>query len=568
MNTVRDTTLRVLLALFVAAFSITCDENQWEEPDGDADVDADSDADGDVDADSDADADPATDSDGDTITDLHEGTPDPDGDGIPNLEDDDSDGDGISDADEAGDDDPATYPVDTDTDGLPDYLDLDSDGDGILDGDEVLGGTDPTDADSDDDGVSDLVETVSGTDPLDADDNPRRRGDFVFVVPFEEPPEPARDTLVFGTDIQMADVYFVLDRSVSMRRELENLQDSLRTIIVPAVDALIPNVFFGVGFFDQCPQRGGCTSSGRAVWIENVQSLAEDPALSQAALDSVDGYCHGAHEPYIGTLWLLANGDPSVFGWPADRVAPRACPDDSYIGYPCFRPGAVPIIVMFGDEDFYTQSYRSGCQPDEGGGPSFEQAVEELDRIGARVIGIDSGSTLEGLIDACEATGSVDATGQPLAFDVPGDGTGLGDQVVDAVELLAGQVPMDIRAVAVDVDEGPGDDLDATIFIERLEPNVAGGVADPRDPTRVCVGGLTVSDDDGDGHPDSFTDVLPGTVVCFDIVARENTTVEAAPEPQMFRAEVNVLGTADTILDRREVYFLVPPDHAGVGPPD
>ena len=77
-----------------------------------------------------------------------------------------------------------------------------------------------------------------------------------------------------------------------------------------------------------------------------------------------------------------------------------------------------------------------------------------------------------------------------------------------------------------------------------------------------------MTDTDGDGHADTFTDVLPGTIVCFDIIARENTTVEPTEEPQMFRAEVHVLGTADTVLDRREVYFLVPPEHAGEGPPD
>jgi hypothetical protein len=121
--------------------------------------------------------------------------------------------------------------------------------------------------------------------------------------------------------------------------------------------------------------------------------------------------------------------------------------------------------------------------------------------------------------------------------------------------------------VAVDVDEGPTDLVDATVFIERLEPNVAGGVADPRDPERICVGGLTTADDDRDGHPDRFRDVLPGTIVCFDIVARENTTVAATEEPQMFRAEVQVLGTADTVLDHRVVYFLVPPEHAVIGPP-
>jgi hypothetical protein len=226
----------------------------------------------------------------------------------------------------------------------------------------------------------------------------------------------------------------------------------------------------------------------------------------------------------------------------------------------------VPIVVMFGDEDVYDQSYRAGCDPESGGAPSMEDALAELNRIGARFVGIDSGSSLEGFTDAATGTGSVGADGAPLAFTIPGNGTGLGDQVVEAIEHLAGQVPMDIRAVAVDVDEGPADLVDATVFVDRLEPNVEGGVADPADAARVCVGGLAVIDADGDGLDETFDDVLPGTIVCFDIVPRRNTTVPAGAEVQMFRAEVHVLGRADTVLDRREVYFLVPPEIPDVGP--
>lgn len=93
-----------------------------------------------------------------------------------------------------------------------------------------------------------------------------------------------------------------------------------------------------------------------------------------------------------------------------------------------------------------------------------------------------------------------------------------------------------------------------------------GGVADPRDPTRICAAGLTAVDTDADGHPDQFSDVLPGTIVCFDIVPLQNTTVEPTVEPQLFRAQVQVLGDSVTLLDTRDVYFLVPPG-TYVGPP-
>ncbi len=508
------------------------------------------------------------DADGDTIDDIHEGSGDTDGDTIIDREDLDSDADGIPDADEAGDEDLATPPIDTDGDFVPDFRDPDSDGDGISDADELTAGTDPYDPDSDGDGATDLVEIVAETDPNDSMDNPHSRGDFVFLVPYGDDPSPDVDTLVFGTNIQMADVYFMIDRSASMNNEILNLRTSLSTTIVPAVDAAIPDVWFGVGQLDQCPNAAGCTSSGTAIFIQNLANVDGDPAVTQAALDAMSGTCTGAKEPYVAALWLIANGDPSVWAWPASKVAGRTCADPATTGWPCFRPGAVPIVVMFGDESFYTQSYGAGCDPSTGAAPSFDQAVAEMNAIHARFIGINSGNTLAGFTDVCTATGSVDTTGSPLAFTIPGDGTGLGDQVIDAIEMLASQVPLDIFADAVDVDEGPSDSVDATIFIDRIVPNTVGGVVDPADPTRVCVGGLHVEDTaGGDTVPDVFVDVLPGTVVCFDIYPAKNVTVEPEPMPLLFLAQVRVIGEGITVLDTRDVWFLVPPD-VSIGGPD
>jgi hypothetical protein len=53
--------------------------------------------------------------------------------------------------------------------------------------------------------------------------------------------------------------------------------------------------------------------------------------------------------------------------------------------------------------------------------------------------------------------------------------------------------------------------------------------------------------------------VTPGTPVCFDIVPRMNTTVMPTASPQLFRAHVDVIGDGVTVLDTRDVYFVVPP---------
>jgi hypothetical protein len=189
-------------------------------------------------------------------------------------------------------------------------------------------------------------------------------------------------------------------------------------------------------------------------------------------------------------------------------------------------------------------------------------AADALNSIHAKYIGIDSfgmGSMLSGprpaMREVATETGSVSGD-EPLVFDAHSDGSALGAELVDAVALLADSVPMDIGARVVDLDD---DGVDSARFVERIEANTVGGVADPLDPTRICVGDLAVVDSDGDGHADYFDDVATGTAVCFDIVPATNDWLERSVEgPQLYRAQIEVLGDTVTIVDTRVVYFLIP----------
>jgi hypothetical protein len=169
-------------------------------------------------------------------------------------------------------------------------------------------------------------------------------------------------------------------------------------------------------------------------------------------------------------------------------------------------------------------------------------------------------------------TGSVDTSGSPLVFEIPGNGTGLGDQVVDAVALLANQVSIRVDAVAED---DPADAVDAvSAFVAEIHTNTSGALvwdpilgtnrvctsagSPPPTETRVVVG--------SGGTPptsDHFAEVLPGVPICFDIVPKTNTTVPPTTDAQIFRAIVDVIGDGFTPLDTRDVYFLVPPEIPG-----
>ena len=567
--TLRYCLFNIFITLILFTFA-ACGSGQQDTSDtaggdpADDSVVPDTPADSDVPADTEVEYEPPCesrpDADGDTIADMYEGSGDPDADTIPNDQDDDSDNDTISDYDEAGNHDTCTTAVDTDGDTTPDFLDPDSDDDGVSDRDEVINGTDPLDEDSDDDGVTDLVEDVYGSDPLDPEDSPRTHGDFVFIVDFMEEPDPTQDTLVFGTDIKMADVYFMIDTSGSMGGEVDNLTAGLETTIVPGVAGAIPDVQMGVLRFEDCPEAD-CPHN-----IDNLQSITDDFGAVQAALNSItyESLCGGS-EPYGIALWITATGDGPAYSRPA-----RSCPDDTYIGYPCFRPGAIPIIIQMGDEPFETRPFFGGnCRNEK----SMEDIITALRTIHAKYIGIDSCEDpfsrtcpQPDMEEIAFWTGSVDVDETLLVYQISSDGTGLSEQVVNAVAHLANQVPIDVSAVAQDRIDPPGDTVDAARFVDRIEPNTVGGVEDPETPGRICVGGLVVGDSDYDTVPDYFDDVLPGTIVCFDIYAKMNDFVPRTNEPQLYTADINVFGDWITLLDSRIVYFLIPPEVSIEGP--
>jgi hypothetical protein len=285
--------------------------------------------------------------------------------------------------------------------------------------------------------------------------------------------------------------------------------------------------------------------------------MTANVSLAQDGVDMLE--LHGGNdwaEGQVPALWAIATGG-ALEGFVA---AQTACPA-GYVGYPCFRPGAVPIIILITDAAFHngpggSHAY-SGITPAP---PTYTEAADALIAIHARVLTIDTsgsagGESYANLQQISADTGAVTADG-PLTIAIDTDGTGLGDNVVTAVQTLAVGVPMDITAVGRD---DTTDGVDATVFIDHIVPNTTGGVEDPEDTTVICVGGLETGDGDSDGTPDMFLDVLPGTPVCFDIIPAENESVPPEAIPKVYRAYVDVVGDGVTVLDTRIIYFLVPP---------
>jgi len=499
-----------------------------------------------------------TDADGDTISDYFETTGDFDGDTIPNFLDDDSDGDTIPDSIEAGDDDLCTPPVNSDWgydssgnptgDELPDFLDSDSDEDGLTDSEEREWGTDRIDRDTDDDGYSDFVEVTLGSNPLNPTSTPDP--DIIILELGWIPPEHEFRTLTAGTDHQVVDVYFLVDTNVSMNEAIEDLDVSLASTLVPAFRSLIPDLQMGVGHFNDVPEGTYGGTESQPFW--NVQTITDDDASVQDALR----YLHGPDFPFGGysddpesqaiALRCVATGEG--FTECSSAVPPQSClPDHS--GYPCFRPGALPVVVLVSDAPWHNDHLRLNGYDCTSSG--FIIAEARMQDIGARFVGVHVGSEGdEGYATMSEmalGTGSVDLEGTSLveATAVPGVET----TIVDLFATLAYATPMDVQVIAVDEpDDPPGADYDATAFLKDATP-VTGFPDAPE--------GFASMDNT------FFLDTVPGTVLTFELDFYNNTVLNEYDAYQIFRFWIVVLANGVEHLEARPVYVFVPKERRG-----
>ncbi|MBZ0121471.1 MAG: MSCRAMM family adhesin SdrC, partial [Sandaracinaceae bacterium] len=316
-----------------------------------------------------------TDTDGDTILDDYESAwgaaehpGDSDGDGTPNASDSDSDNDGLSDRDEAGPG--GCNPRNSDDDTIPDFLDNDSDNDGLSDREETtVYFTDPLDDDTDRDGFTDLAEAAVGTDPNSASSQIPPET-FYVVLPYQG--EMVERDLVFGTSVRKADVFFMLDGTGSMDGERSRLVGSLSTI-VPRLAMSIRDVGVGFGGFAGFggPAGGTCTS------IFGIESCPDGPTgdepfrLDQVITTNLAEMQAGVsrlHTDYGGANWassnealyLAATGE-GFQPW----LGPQSCPGipdemGRRYGYPCFRPGSLPIMVVMTDTSSKNGPLTSG----------------------------------------------------------------------------------------------------------------------------------------------------------------------------------------------------------------
>ncbi|MBX3247729.1 MAG: VWA domain-containing protein [Myxococcales bacterium] len=426
---------------------------------------------------------------------------------------------------------------------------LDSDSDGLSDYEEIcVYFTDPCLVDTDGDGLSDLVEVAAGTDPNDASSRIPEE-DFAVVLPYHG--DRVARTLLFSTAITIADLYFLIDTTGSMSGPINNVRSSLG-MIAARVQERIPDVQMGVGRFDDFPFGGYGGSADQA--YANVQDITADLAAVQAGLNTLSA-SGGADIPesQVEAIFQTATGLGGTWTHSGSTysIPPRSCPaipdePSARRGYPCFRPGALPIVVLVSDATWHNNEAGgfaySGINPPPA---TFDQAAAALSSIGGRFIGVMTGAQGGGPSYRAMATrtGSVDGAGNPLVYTAS-DGT-VSTEIVNGIETIIGATPQDVSTRTANVPGNP-DDFDATTFIKAIRP-----VQGYRDG--IPGAGFASMDDT------TFYGVIPGTLVEF-TVDFWNDVRAPAERAQVFRARIFVVGNGVADLDQREVYIVVPPD--------
>ena len=460
-----------------------------------------------------------TDSDDDGIPDLYEGTEDTDKDGIPNFLDDDSDGDGILDYDENEENIP---PLDSDEDGKPDYIDNDSDNDGLSDKQEVEFGSDPTLKDSDGDETDDFTEYIFGSDPKDPNSNIPEDA-YYLVLPYGSDPETR--SLDFSTDIKKVDVLIMVDLSGSMSGEHANLKTGIKDTIIDGVKAQITDSAFGLVKFGTIE--------------DDVYSMAQYITTDAAAVKSaVDGIstCGGAMEYHNEALYQASTGlgtnetmdcaDEDSWGncesGSISIPAANCSGQEGSVGGACFRNEALPIMIMASDEAFDegdAGSWTAGTRK------TTSIAIDAMNTINAKFIGLDSGGATSDFNTVSDGTGSNDGSGTRFNYTIDADGNGMSSQIVDAVVELTNNIQLEITTKAKHIDNVYGV-ADTTQFITSITPN-------------------------------SFPDVKPGQNVTFEVTFENDVIENDGYETMIFIANINVLGDG-SFLDSRDVFIVVP----------
>ena len=398
---------------------------------------------------------------------------------------------------------------------------------------------------------------------------------------------------------RVLDLHMSVDTTASMTGEIDELQQSLRTQVMPLLRMQVADVSFGASKFEDFPfppfgtpanEASGIPADTPFALLSPITSDEARVVSAIAALDQPLGAGGDLPEAGAEALYEIATGE----GYSADGeqiIAPfphQAAVGGGRIGGVGFREGALRAVLHVTDAPAHDPVDYSDVFP---GTHDLDQAADALKAIDVKLIGIVSAcrgsnkdcdpaeyeiarrqlehlATVTGaVVDATDGScpfgiggAALPADGDrcPLVFDITPNGEGLSNTLIDAVaSLLDGTRFHVVSAFAAE------DPIGFVASVEPIEPDHASGETPP------AIDDL-LPEAHPDGRPDSFVEVASRSPIAFKLVLR-NEAIAPSDVEQHFRVVVEVRGD-DLLLERRTIRIaipagsqLAPPADAGAG---
>jgi len=224
--------------------------------------------------------------------------------------------------------------------------------------------------DIDGDGVPDDADECPGTpDWISCDDDPSNDG--VYATVFHDPSgsnEAVRSVTVTTTsDIPEVDVYFLIDATPTLSEEIATLQGEILNII-DDVRSEFGDARFGLGLYRQYPLSPLAAPYSQSPY-HHILDLTDDDALIEKAFSTLNTVANTTTGT-AATQALFSVASGSGLG---DMVANRGeCPSAEEIGYPCFRPEALHVVMNVTDDLVYNGPQEGGVEFED---PPFDGLV-------------------------------------------------------------------------------------------------------------------------------------------------------------------------------------------------
>ncbi len=237
--------------------------------------------------------------------------------------------------------------------------------------------------DEDGDGVPDDADDCPGTpDWISCDGDPSNDG--VYATLFYDPTAALaveREVLAATTaDIPAIDVYFLIDATPTLADEITVLQDQILSIIAD-VRARFDDARFGLGLYREYALDPLADPYSQAPY-HHILDLTDDETLVQTAMSTLNTVANASPgSAATQALYSVASGLGLGDAVPNRGTCPEGATAD--IGYPCFRPDVLHVVMNITDAPVYNGPDPTGLQygdppfaPDVGTGVTTLPPVE------------------------------------------------------------------------------------------------------------------------------------------------------------------------------------------------